>query len=72
MKYLNTVLVAFLLSIGLPFSTNADGTDIEINKSTDFFIDEECTLTVRASFWWSLDTEEFTITGDCDEILDLI
>ena len=71
MKYLMTLLVAFLLSFGWTSSTIADAADLGIPEIAGFSI-EECILTVKASRWWSLAADEFTVRGDCDEILKLI
>jgi len=71
MNYLFTLLFAFLLSFGLPISTNAVSIDYGNHEITDYFI-EECSVTVKESSWWSFSSEERTITGPCEELKELM
>lgn len=71
MKYLYTLLFAFLISFGLPFLSNADNSVIGIPEITDFE-NEECTLTVKESSFWSFKSTEKEITGPCEELVNLM
>lgn len=71
MKYLITLLVAFLLCFGLPYTTNADGIDVGVPEIKGIDI-ENCTLRVKESTFWSFRSIEKIISGPCNELVDLL
>lgn len=71
MKYIFTLLLVFIISFGFTSSTIADNADFSASEFVGISI-EECTLTVKTSFWWSIKSDEFTYKGDCDRILKAI
>lgn len=68
MKYLTTLLVGLVLSLGVAFSSNA----VEIDYSSVELFSGECTVIEKSSRIFSAFTREREVSGPCDSITDVL
>ncbi|CAN5702011.1 hypothetical protein BH23THE1_BH23THE1_30680 [soil metagenome] len=66
MKYLTSLTLGLVLSLGLTVTTNA----VDVNSKTMDTLLSECTITEKSSKFFSAFTKEKEVSGPCDSIKD--